>query len=161
MIIKGGVNEMRLSMVILIHQSDSSYQYKKKIFRGKIAFFLLVLFKVGFMLKNISDFTPALCYWFVRKCTITTPQAQKMQVKKMDKAYTKGEADRYLSDDKVVRVVHIRKKYKKFALCHCHFSRRIRKTNLRFLNVVKNYANIRWMWQDVIYGTLKTKSWKF
>ena len=86
------------------------------------------------MLKKTSlIFTALLLVGCTQNASVTTPQAQKMQVEKVDKALQKGEADRYLcQDDKVVRVVHAtHKKYKKkFALCHCHFSRRIRKTNL-------------------------------
>lgn len=85
------------------------------------------------MLKKTSlIFTALLLAGCAQNANVTTPQTQKMQVEKVDKALQKGEADRYLcQDDKVVRVVHAtHKNTKKFALCYRHFSRRIRKTNL-------------------------------
>lgn len=96
----------------------------------------------------------------MQNASVTTPQTQKMQVEKVDKALQKGEADRYLcQDDKVVRVVHAtHKKYKKnLHYVTVTFQGVSEKLTLMISERGKNYANIRWMWQERDdFSTLKT-----
>ena len=79
------------------------------------------------------------------------PEPQKMQVEKVDKALQKGEAKVYLcKDDKQVRVVHSTQKKRKKSLHHVTvtFNSMSEKLTLMISERGKNYANIRWMWQE-------------
>ena len=88
------------------------------------------------------------------------PEPQKMQVANVDKASQKGEASVYLcKDDKQVRIVYTTHKKHKKTLHHVTvtFHSISEKLTLMISESGKNYANIRWMWQERNdFSTLKT-----
>ena len=83
-----------------------------------------------------------------------------MQVANVDKASQKGEASVYLcKDDKQVRIVYTTHKKHKKTLHHVTvtFHSISEKLTLMISESGKNYANIRWTWQERDdFSTLKT-----
>lgn len=104
------------------------------------------------MIKKISLlFTALLLTGCAQEMIIDKPAPQKIQVEKVDKDHQQGQARLYLcKDDKQVRVVHSIHKKRKKTLHHVTvtYDGVSEKLTLMISERGKNFANIRWTWQE-------------
>lgn len=110
--------------------------------------------------KTLLIFTALWLGGCAQEALVTKPEPQKMQVEHVDKAVQKGDASVYAcKDDKQVRVVHSSQKKSKKTLHRVTvtFNAVTEKLTLVISERGKNYANIRWVWQERDdFSTLKT-----